>query len=265
MTQAVKESKKQEILENNSAAGEVDQEIAASSSKEGEPTDSTPTDPNQITEESLSRALHGSEKAPTGLPYDLNKLLKVELMQDKTKSEVTDIWKTYFSSRNSICAIIPKKKYVQISTLASLCPQFIYPVPRDEGYEMFLGQWSDNMIFFTSLIYYKKHGENAPPQLSMHHYPNLQESHGIVLMAAKVEENQISVQDSQFLAYLVELFYGTDDGELVRKFRYKPDQFSHEEVIERIEKMISSSLARPPNPNQSKGTVDRPKREKSSK
>lgn len=254
-TQAVSEAKKKEIQENNQSAGMV-----GTSETENEPT-------KPITEEEkqLEQALHGSEKAPTGLPFDLKKLLKIEMMKEKTTKEVEEIWKMYFSTRNSICAIIPKKKYVQISTLATLCPQFIYPVPRDEGYEMFLGQWSDNMIFFTSLIYYQKHGEHATPQVSMHHYPNLQESHDIVLMAAKVDENQISVQDTQFLAYLVELFYGTDEGDLVRKFRYKPSEFRHEEVVERIEKMINSSLARPPIPNQSKGTVKRDARQKSSK
>lgn len=163
--------KKQEIQENNEAAGKKN--VA----EEGE--ESVESGSNDHAK--LDSAITGSEKAPTGLPFDLNRLLKVEMMKDKHKDEVTEIWKTYFSSKNSICAIIPKKKYVQISTLASLCPQFIYPVPRGDGYEIYLGQWSDNMIFFTSLIYYKKHGENAPPQLSMHHYPNLQETHGIVL------------------------------------------------------------------------------------
>ena len=84
-------------------------------------------------------------------------------------------------------------------------------------------------------------------------------------LAAKVDDKQISVQDSQFLAYLVELFYGTDDGDLVRHFRYKPESFSHEMVVDRIERMIASGLARPPAANQSKGTVAREKKEKSNK
>merc|ERR1712080_647584 len=111
------------------------------------------------------------------------------------------------------------------------------------------------MIFFTSLIQYKQNGPEAPPVVSMHHYPNLMETHGIVLMAAKIDNEKISTQDAQFLAYCVELFYGTDDGEMVRTFRYKPQEFRHEMVIEKIEQLVSNSKPRQPNPNQSKGTL----------
>ena len=138
------------------------------------------------TDDKIDQVVSGSQKAPTGLPFDLNKLLKIELMQDKSVSEVSDIWKKYFATENSICAIIPKKKYTQISTLASVCPQFIYPIPQKDGYEFMVGEWKDNMLFFTSLAHYQKHGDNAPVACSMHHYTNLQESHGIVLMASRI-------------------------------------------------------------------------------
>lgn len=201
----------------------------------------------------IDKNMLGKDKAPTGLPFDLNKLLKMELVKDKTAKEIGDIWKQYFSSQDSICAVVPKKKFVQIYTLAQVCPQFIYPVPRDDGYEIYLGEWKGHMLFFTSLVEYKKSQENAPVAVAMHHYPNLQDSHGIVLMASKINSEYISVQDAQYLAYAVELFYGTDDGELVRTFRYKPQEFKYEMVIERIEDLVSSTFSRPKNPPQSKG------------
>ena len=182
-------------------------------------TNETTENPDSM--EALDKSMSGKTKSPTGLPYDLNKILKVELMSDKTTQEVSEIWKTYFSQVDSICAVIPKKKYVQIHTLALVCPQFVYPVPRDDGYEFFVGEWKGDMLFFTSLVHYQKHGENAPMAISMHHYPNLQESHGIVLMASKVSSEHCSIQDAQFLAYAVELFYGTDEGKLVKQFRYR--------------------------------------------
>merc|ERR1712032_312671 len=36
--------------------------------------------------------------------------------------------------------------------------------------------------------------ENAPIAVSMHHYANLQESHGIVLMASKITSDHCSIQ-----------------------------------------------------------------------
>lgn len=32
------------------------------------------------------------------------------------------------------------------------CLQFLYALPQKEGYEFFLGQWSDHELHFTSLI-----------------------------------------------------------------------------------------------------------------
>lgn len=226
---------------------------AKESAENADSKSSSTANPDSI--EALDKSMSGKDKAPTGLPFDLNKLMKVELIQDKTTKEISDIWKTYFSSMDSICAVIPKKKYVQINTLATVCPQFIYPVPRDDGYEFFVGEWKGHMLFFTSLIHYQKHGENAPMAVSMHHYPNLQDSHGIVLMASKIQSEHVAVQDAQFLAYAVELFYGTDDGELVRQFRYKPQEFRHESVIEKIEQLIQNTVPRPKNAPQSKGTL----------
>ena len=241
------------MLKEKAKKAEDEKNAKEESENSTEQAAETNLNPDSI--EALDKSMSGKDKAPTGLPFDLNKLLKVEMIQDKSAKEIGDIWKTYFSSMDSICAVIPKKKYVQIHTLATVCPQFIYPVPRDDGYEFFLGEWKGDMLFFTSLVHYQKHGENAPMAISMHHYPNLQDSHGIVLMASKIQSEHVAVQDAQFLAYAVELFYGTDDGALVRQFRYKPQEFRYESVIERIEELIQNTVPRERNPPQSKGTL----------
>jgi ATP synthase F1 complex assembly factor 1 len=214
---------------------------AAEDEKNGKESEDTETTENPDSMEALDKSLSGKTKAPSGLPYDLNKILKVELMKEKTTQEVSEIWKTYFAQVDSICAVVPKKKYVQIHTLATVCPQFVYPVPRDDGYEFFVGEWKGDMLFFTSLVHYQKHGENAPIAISMHHYTDLQESHGIVLMASKVSSEHCAIQDAQFLAYAVELFYGTDEGKLVKQFRFKPTEFNFNDTITRIEELIQGT------------------------
>ena len=57
--------KKQEILENNQAAGKVNVSEGSSSSKSNE-GDSLQDDKN----EDLEKAVTGREKAPTGLPFE---------------------------------------------------------------------------------------------------------------------------------------------------------------------------------------------------
>ena len=43
---------------------------------------------------------------------------------------------------------------MQIRKRANECPLFVYPLPRDEGIEFFLAQWTGNQCAFTSLVEY---------------------------------------------------------------------------------------------------------------
>ena len=51
--------------------------------------------------------------------------------------------------------------------------QFVYALPRGDGYEMMLSQYSHHQMFFTSLVEYKAHGENARPVLTLTNYIDL--------------------------------------------------------------------------------------------
>lgn len=67
---------------------------------------------------------------------------------------------------------------VRIYTLLSV--QFVYPLPRDEGYEYMFSQFSGHRCHFTSLINYQQYQEHAPVCLTLTHYTDLQESKGSV-------------------------------------------------------------------------------------
>ena len=85
---------------------------------------------------------------------------------------------------------------------AIACLQFVYPLPRDEGYEFFFSEFSGVCCYFTSLINYQvsnslslslslsllqhlsiacwqMYQANAPVCLTLTHYTDLQESKGI--------------------------------------------------------------------------------------
>lgn len=97
--------------------------------------------------------------------------------------------------------------------------QFLYALPRKEGYEFFLGQWAGQELHFTSLIniqvkrpadglsyipvdslqFVNAHswfsfqtlGENAPSQLILYHYSDLKQDKDIVLMTAEMDNKFI--------------------------------------------------------------------------
>ena len=72
----------------------------------------------------------------------------------------------------------------------SLCihfPQFLCALPRREGYEFFVGQWTGTELHFTALINIQTRGEAAASQLILYHYPELKKEKGIVLMTAEMD------------------------------------------------------------------------------
>ena len=77
-----------------------------------------------------------------------------------------------------------------VDIMPCIC-QFVYPVPRDEGYEFMFGQFSGHRCHFTSLINYQQHQENAPVSLTLTHYTDLQKSKGGVSLIHRSFEAKV--------------------------------------------------------------------------
>lgn len=81
-------------------------------------------------------------------------------------------------------------------------------------------------------------GENAPSQLILYHYTELQKDKGIVLMTAEMDSKFVTVHQAQCLANQVQLFYGSQRLEtfrLVETFNHQPTEFKHMAVIAELE------------------------------
>uniref|UniRef100_A0A8C0IRW9 ATP synthase mitochondrial F1 complex assembly factor 1 n=1 Tax=Chelonoidis abingdonii TaxID=106734 RepID=A0A8C0IRW9_CHEAB len=144
------------------------------------------------------------------------------MVKEKTPEEIKQIWKQYFSAKDTVYAVIP----------------FLCALPRKEGYEFFVGQWSGTELHFTALINIQTRGETAASQLILYHYPELQKEKGIVLMTAEMDSRFLNVPGAQCLANQVQLFYATDRPEtygLVETFNHSPNEFKYMAVIAELE------------------------------
>ncbi|XP_075364829.1 ATP synthase mitochondrial F1 complex assembly factor 1 isoform X2 [Mycteria americana] len=160
------------------------------------------------------------------------------------------IWNQYFSAKDTVYAVIPAEKFDLTWKRAQKCPSFLYALPRKEGYEFFVGQWSGTELHFTSLINIQTQGETAPSQLVLYHYPELQKEKGIVLMTAEMDSKFLVVHEAQCLANQVQLFYATDRSEtyeLVETFNHRSSEFKYMSVIAELEQ---SGLGRELRPGQ---------------
>lgn len=181
----------------------------------------------------------------------LSSILNMDLISEKTGEEIAELWMKYFSTKDTVSAVIPAAVYDLIFTRSQACQMFLYALPRQEGYEFFVGQWSKHELHFTSLINVQTMGENAPSQLVLYHYPELKEDKGLVLMTAEMDPKFITVHQAQCLANQVQLFYGTQRKEtfqLVENFNHHPADFKHMLVIAELEQSGMGQAAPPGGP-----------------
>ncbi|XP_031731905.1 ATP synthase mitochondrial F1 complex assembly factor 1 [Anarrhichthys ocellatus] len=168
----------------------------------------------------------------------LDSILDLELIGGMTGEEISELWMNYYSSKDTISAVIPTPMYEVMLSRSKSCRAFLYALPQREGYEFFLGQWSGHELHFTSLINVQMQGENAPSQLILYHYPDLKDEKGVVLMTAELDPKFITVHQAQCLANQVQLFYGTQRQEtyrVVETFNHRPADFKHMLVIAELE------------------------------
>lgn len=122
--------------------------------------DKTKTKENEAAKERQFSALLKPKKDISEPAYQnsaqLDKIMKVELVQDKSAEEISSIWQQYHIQKEDVvAATIPAKDYDQLSARSSQFPVFLFPLPRSQGYEFIMLQFQGNTVHFTPLLYYQ--------------------------------------------------------------------------------------------------------------
>ncbi|XP_015433104.1 PREDICTED: methionine--tRNA ligase, mitochondrial-like [Dufourea novaeangliae] len=168
----------------------------------------------------------------------LSNIMKVDMIQDKTKEEIVNIWKNYHKQKDCISGILAPDQFDKMFERGKQYPTFLLPLPREHGYEFIVTQFYGTEVHMTPLLWYQAHKENSPECLSMVHYLELRESKGIVLMRGEFDKNTIGVQEAQCLANELQLYYCTDNPtrlHLLETFTSKPDEFKHMDLVAQLE------------------------------
>ena len=127
----------------------------------------------------------------------LEEIMKMELLDGKSKEEIGQIWTQHLSTKEGLCAVIPASTFRSMKDLYQVHKTFILPLPRKEGYEFVVVQFAGNEAHFTTLINFQAHSENAPECLTLVHFVDLIEDKGIVLMKGDFDPNVlVSISDT---------------------------------------------------------------------
>lgn len=168
----------------------------------------------------------------------LSDIMKIELLENKGKQEITDIWINYHKNKDCISGILEPHVFDKLIDNGSKYPTFILPLPRENGYEFILVQFSSNEIHMTPLLWYQTHKENAPECMTIVHYEDFKESKNVVLMRGQFDIKSLTVQEAQCLANQLQLYYTQDDNtriNILKTFNQRPDEFKHMDLIKQLE------------------------------
>lgn len=184
-------------------------------------------------------ALDGSSSKECEGLRKLSDLVKVELFENKTVDEIKHIWLEYHKTKEVVSAVIDPQQFEELMNKGQQFPIFIFPLPRDQGYEFIMHQFSGNTVHFTPLLSYQVHKENAPECLNIVHYTEFKDK-GIVLMRGEYDANVISAREAQYLVNQLQMYYcQTDETKLnlLKTFTYEPQKFKHMDVVKQIEEI----------------------------
>lgn len=159
------------------------------------------------------------------------------MLENKNVEEIKLIWLEYHKTKDCISAILEVGHYEQLMTTAKDNPIFIFPIPRNQGYEFIMHQFAGTTVHFTPLLCYQVHKENAPECLNVTHYTEFKEK-GIILMRGEYDTKVLSPQEAQCLVNQLQLYYCKNDSsklELLKKFTKTPEKFKHMDVIRELE------------------------------
>ncbi|EMD41451.1 hypothetical protein CERSUDRAFT_146414 [Gelatoporia subvermispora B] len=220
------------------------------------------------------------------------KLDKV-LSSSTAGEQVAALWNAYHGSRTGgtgrgfLSASMPVATYENMLETAKCYPRFVVPLPREsigaedkdkQAYEFYYMEWSfhgsppepksttdlfsapkassnphTSTILFTPLQEYKLRQSFATPYFVMTHYPDLAQSHGIVLLRGEITPSaassgaaegdgrfMLSQEDAHRLAVSVQAFYLWNDQDsggaknLLQKFHENPDEFNWEDLLKTV-------------------------------
>lgn len=166
----------------------------------------------------------------------------------KTTSELADAWKSLHAERDAVCAVIPSSVYDTIRERARDYPVFLYPLPRNGGYEFVLSQFVGDQCHMTPLANYQRHGSEAPACLALSYWTQLasREEGAVVLMSGEYDAKVIGPAEAQCLVNQLQLYYGKNELKkklLLWNFNREPRSFNHEALIREFGASLSQEQA----------------------
>lgn len=104
----------------------------------------------------------------------LRDIMNLDLLDGKSPQEISTIWKEYYITKEDVIfGSLTKKEFEGFVNQSRKYPIFVVPLPRGDGFEFFMVQFSDDAFHLTPLILYQKYKEDSPEALCVTYFSEL--------------------------------------------------------------------------------------------
>eukprot|EP00566_Odontella_aurita_P023904 CAMPEP_0113534510 /NCGR_PEP_ID=MMETSP0015_2-20120614/5196_1 /TAXON_ID=2838 /ORGANISM="Odontella" /LENGTH=214 /DNA_ID=CAMNT_0000433673 /DNA_START=238 /DNA_END=879 /DNA_ORIENTATION=+ /assembly_acc=CAM_ASM_000160 len=167
-------------------------------------------------------------------PRKLEEIMKTELLEGKSASEVSDIWMTYHEGKDKTHGLIMLgKDSLDVLERAKQCPYFVQPVFRDEGYFMLVSQFQGPSHFLMAYLEdYKMDPARAQPLLTFSVFDDLAKKLDLGLIRCDILNKGVEDDEGRKIVNSMLDAYKKDEEYFkVKAFNETPDSFDLDDYI----------------------------------
>ena len=140
----------------------------------------------------------------------LDKIVKLELLAERSSEEITDIWTSFHADvPDSHATTLSRSEHELLSSRLERAPMFVLPVRKDEGaYFTLLSQWSGPNCFLTFLEDYRQNPQGAEPWLLISMFGEFLADRDLSLVRATFSEQLTKPEAAEVLELWRSLYLG---------------------------------------------------------
>jgi hypothetical protein len=169
-------------------------------------------------------------------PKRLNDILKKELIEKKSATEISDLWYTYHEGKENVHGIILDGQVAQpLLKRAASSPFFIQPIFREDGYFMLVSQFMEPSHFIMAYLEdYKMDPASAQTLLTFSVFDDFsnEKDKNLTLVRADILNKGINDEEGlKVVRAMLDHYAKDDEYVLVKAFNSKPDTFDTDDFI----------------------------------
>jgi len=168
-------------------------------------------------------------------PRNLNDIVKKELLENKSSSEIADIWYTYHETKDHVHGLVlAGDQGKSVLSRAAQCPFFLQPIFRGEGFFHLLSQFQDQHFLFAYLADYQMDPARAQPLLTCSVFNDFND---ITLVRADVVNHGIDDEEGRkVVSFLLDSYANDEEFKTVENFNKAPEKFDIDFYVEKQRK-----------------------------